>query len=206
MNYNRGGPGRGGPPGGMQNKPRVGGGPGGMNFGNDMQQQQQQQFGFQSRNFPQQMIPQQSQPGGPQQPPSQPQQGIPPQQQQQQAQIPQQIQIPSAVQARNFQQGMPSPSLVQTGSMGMMGYQAAGSSVVSANGQRLPFGPPIGPSDQGQKSHHDILRKHQEEYTLKQNGHTAMTLAHNSTPGTYIGMSSKHNNSVIPVLPRLPVP
>ncbi|KAF8981688.1 hypothetical protein BGZ46_002410 [Entomortierella lignicola] len=98
--------------------------------------------------------------------------------------------------------GMPSPSLIP-GSMPLMGYQGGGP---SSNATRTPFGPPIGPIDQGQKSHHDILRKHQEEYALKQSGQMAMSQAHSTTPGTYIGMSSKHNNSVIPVLPRLPNP
>ncbi|KAG0367227.1 hypothetical protein BC939DRAFT_500746 [Gamsiella multidivaricata] len=188
MSY-RGGHGRGGP-GGMQQKPRGGGGPGGMNFPNDMSQQQ---FGYQQRGFPPMMM-QQQQPGQPMQQPQ-------PQQMNMNMPMPQQIQIPQNQQgSRSFMSGMPSPSLTQPGSMG---YQGTGS---GPNTTRLPFGPPIGPIDQSQKSHHDILRKHQEEYALKQSTQMAITQAHSSTPGTYIGMPSKHNNTIIAVLPRLPNP
>ncbi|KAF9915205.1 hypothetical protein BX616_006675 [Lobosporangium transversale] len=188
MSY-RGGHGRGGP-GGMQPKPRGGGGSGGMNFPNDMSQQQS--TGYQQRGFPPQMM-QSQQPGQQlqQQPPTM---NMPPQQ----------IQIPIGQQnSRGFMSGMPSPSLVQPSSTQIMGYQGTGQ---GTNATRTPFGPPIGPIEQGQKSHHDILRKHQEEYALKQSGQMAMAQAHSTTPGTYIGMSSKHNNSIIPVLPRLPNP
>ncbi|KAI8601271.1 hypothetical protein EDD21DRAFT_415075 [Dissophora ornata] len=180
MSY-RGGPSRGGP-GGMQ-KSRGGGG--GMNFPNDMSSQQ---FGYQQRGFA-------PQPGQPQ---------LQQQQAQQMNMPPQPIQIPQLQQgSRSFMSGMPSPSLVQSGSLPLMGYQGA---PPNTSATRTPFGPPIGPIDQGQKSHHDILRKHQEEYALKQTGQVAMSQAHSSTPGTYIAMSSKHNNSVIPVLPRLANP
>ncbi|KAF9366347.1 hypothetical protein BGX34_003992 [Mortierella sp. NVP85] len=79
--------------------------------------------------------------------------------------------------------GMPSPSIVQPGSMSMMGYQGSGYVATP-----------------------DILRKHQEEYSLKQTGQMVMSQALSATPGSYIGMSSKYNNSVVPVLPRLANP
>lgn len=73
----------------------------------------QQQFGYQQRGFPPQMM--QQQPG----------QQL--QQQPQQMNIPQQIQIPSNQQgSRSFMSGMPSPSLVQSASMPLMGYQGGG--------------------------------------------------------------------------------
>jgi len=81
----------------------------------------QQQFGFQQRNYPPQMIPPTNQPGGVGiGGPGQPMQQQPPQQH-----IPQNIQIPTVQQSRSFLGGMPSPSLVQSGSMPMMGYQGA---------------------------------------------------------------------------------
>ncbi|KAG0308454.1 hypothetical protein BGZ98_007910 [Dissophora globulifera] len=149
----------------------------------------QQPFGYQQRGF----APLPGQPPLQQQPP-----GL----QQQPPQIPQ-LQITQSQQgSRSFMSGMPSPSLVQSGSM-PLGYPGGPTNMGAT---RTPFGPPVGPTDQGQKSHHDILRKHQEEYALKQSGQMAMSQAHSSTPGTYTGMPSKHNNSVIPVLPRLPNP
>ncbi|KAF9102231.1 hypothetical protein BGX29_004799 [Mortierella sp. GBA35] len=174
----RGGHGRG---------PRGGGGPGGMNFPNE-QQQPQGQFNFQQRGFPPHMMQQQQ---GPQQ--QQPPHG------------PQQIQIPSNQQAQRFMTGMPSPSIVQSSSMG---YPGGGGGVQGSNPNavRTPFGPPVGPMDQRPKTHHDIFRKHQEEYELKQSAQMAQAQAQATTPGTYIWMASKNNNMVIPVLPRLPNP
>ncbi|KAI8362360.1 hypothetical protein B0O80DRAFT_421892 [Mortierella sp. GBAus27b] len=151
---------------------------------------QQQPFGYQQRGFQQQMM-QQQQPGQSLQPPMAGQMNM----------TPQQIQIPQNQSgSRSFMAGMPSPSLAQPGSMPMMGYQGGGS------GSKLPFGPPIVPNDQGQKSHHDILRKHQEEYELRKTGQVTMSQALSSTPGSYIAMSSKYNNSIVPVLPRLANP
>ncbi|CAO3567328.1 unnamed protein product [Mortierella alpina] len=194
MNNYRGGHGRGGP-GGAQH--RGAGGPGGMAMQGDMAQQQQ--FGFQQRGFPPQMMPhpQQGQQPGPPLPPQ-------PQQQQQMGMVPQQIHIPSNQQnSRSFMSGMPSPSLSQPTAMPSMGYPGAGSGSGMA---RTPFGPPLSTADQGQKSHHEILRKHQEEYALKQSGQVAMSQAHSTTPGTYMGLSSKHQCSIVPILPRMPNP
>ncbi|KAF9933027.1 hypothetical protein FBU30_006702 [Linnemannia zychae] len=168
----RGGHGR-GPRGGV-------GGPG-MNFQND-QQQQQQPFGFQQqRGYPPHMM-QQQQIQGQQQPPSH--------------NMPQQIQIPSSQQGPRFMSGgMPSPSLVQPSSMGGFGS--------NPNAVRTPFGPPVGPVDQAPKSHHDILRKHNEEYASKQMATNAVNQAQSLTPGTYFPVpKTKHNNIIIPVLPR----
>ncbi|KAG0238606.1 hypothetical protein BGW42_004368 [Actinomortierella wolfii] len=193
-----------------------GGGPGGMGFMghgmappgmNDMGQQPgfggyQQRGGFN----PQQQPPQQQQQGGPM--PPQQQHGLQP------------LQIPPPNQqgppmplggSRSFMaSGMPSPSLVQSNSMPLMGGGGGGyigqQPMTGPNGTRHPFGPPIGPSTDGSKSHHDILRKHNEEYNLKQAMTMALNQANTTTPGTYIGMPSKHNNTVIPVLPRVPPP
>ncbi|KAG0039022.1 hypothetical protein BGZ82_010028 [Podila clonocystis] len=184
MSY-RGGHGRGGGGVGMQ-KPR-GGGQAGMNFQGDMhqqqqpqppqqQQQQQQQFGFQQRGFPPQMM-----------------------QQQQQNMPPQPIQIPPLQPgSRSFMGGMPSPSLVQGSSMPMVGGYQGGSSK-----ERMPFGPPVGPVDNGPKTHHDILRRHNEEYQMKQQGQLALSQAMSATLGSYMAVPGRHNNSIVPVLPRL---
>ncbi|KAG9070052.1 hypothetical protein KI688_009382 [Linnemannia hyalina] len=178
----RGGHGRG---------PRGGGGPGGMAFQNDMSQQQQQQqqpFGFQQqRGYPPHMM---------QQPPGQ--------QQQQPHNMPQQIQIPNSQQSQRYMSGgMPSPSLVQPSSMG--GYPGTSGSVVGSNpnATQMPFGPPVRPVDLAPKSHHDILRKHNEEYASRQTASNAVNQAQGLTPGTYFPVpKAKHNNTIIPVLPR----
>ncbi|KAF9212646.1 hypothetical protein BGZ59_006476 [Podila verticillata] len=173
MSY-RGGLGRGGGGAGMQ-KPRGGGQ--GMNFQGDMhqQQQQQQQFGFQQRGFPPLM-----------------------QQSQQINMAPQPIQVPPLQPgSRSFMAGMPSPSLVQGSSMPMVGGYQGGSK------ERTPFGPPVGPIDNGPKSHHDILRRHNEEYQMKQAGQMALSQAMSTTSGSYVAVPGRHNNSVVPVLPRL---
>ncbi|KAG0281637.1 hypothetical protein BGZ95_000996 [Linnemannia exigua] len=114
-----------------------------------------------------------------------------------------QIQIPSGQQGQRFMSGgMPSPSLVQPGSMG--GYPGASGPGGGSNPNvRTPFGPPVGPVDQAPKSHHDILRKHNEEYASRQIAINAVNQAQGMTPGTYFPVpKAKHNNTIIPVLPR----
>ncbi|KAG0289795.1 hypothetical protein BGZ96_006705 [Linnemannia gamsii] len=153
------------------------------------QQQQQPPFGFQQqqqRGYPPHLM--QQQPGLQQQPPHN---------------IPQQIQIPNAAQSQRYMSGgMPSPSLAQPTSMG--GYPGASGSVVGSNPNvQMPFGPPVRPVDQAAKSHHDILRKHNEEYASKQTAANAVNQAQALTPGTYVPVpKAKHNNTIIPVLPR----
>ncbi|KAF9165610.1 hypothetical protein DFQ26_009686 [Actinomortierella ambigua] len=218
----RGGKARGGGGGGG------GGGPGGMGFMGhgmpppgmgDMGQQSgfggfQQRGGFSAQQPP----PQQQQQQGPMQSQQQQPPIMAPPQQQQHGLQPLQIQPPNQPgpiplgSSRSFMSsGMPSPSLVQSNSMPLMGGGGSGGGgymgqqpMTGPNGTRHPFGPPIGPSTDGSKSHHDILRKHNEEYNLKQAMTMALNQANTTTPGTYVGMPSKHNNNVIPVLPRIP--
>ncbi|KAF9902351.1 hypothetical protein EC991_005023 [Linnemannia zychae] len=115
-----------------------------------------------------------------------------------------QIQIPNAQQGQRFMAGgMPSPSLIQPSSMG--GYPGASGpgGGPNPNATRLPFGPPVAPVDQAPRSHHDILRKHNEEYASRQTAINAVNQAQGMTPGTYFPVpKAKHNNTIIPVLPR----
>ncbi|KAI8886664.1 hypothetical protein K501DRAFT_243833 [Backusella circina FSU 941] len=73
------------------------------------------------------------------------------------------------------------------------------------SGIRDPFGPPVigSASEMGSsKPHEEILRKHTQDYTMKNSMKSALGRANAVSYGFYVSKPSVNNNMIIPALPR----
>ncbi|KAI9008931.1 hypothetical protein CLU79DRAFT_775910 [Phycomyces nitens] len=75
-------------------------------------------------------------------------------------------------------------------------------SAISMN--REQFGPPINNihNELGGKSNDEVLRKHTEDYNMRQAMKTVLKQAQSVSYGFYIAKQSKSNNILVPAIPR----
>ncbi|KAL1919660.1 uncharacterized protein VTP21DRAFT_1591 [Calcarisporiella thermophila] len=69
------------------------------------------------------------------------------------------------------------------------------------NGEQISFNQSFS-QQESSRSHHDVLRKHNENYAMQQQMRALLQTAHQTTSGTYVGRMSKLGNNIIPVIYR----
>ncbi|KAJ1673790.1 hypothetical protein EV182_004550, partial [Spiromyces aspiralis] len=78
---------------------------------------------------------------------------------------------------------------------------------LDAYGKRIPgpFSPPPSPDSipVNMPPAQEKLRRQNEEFSMKQKIQQLVTQASTTTPGTYVGKLTKHNNPILPVLPKM---